>query len=113
MQRRWQPIATVPIKAGNLAGGQFVVYSVTVAGSSTLLQFGVDHAALASGVPDLERVGAHPGCGCQGLSPDSFARRRGASLTALPDRFLLHQGAIWNDTLVIFCSTIAVLTATA
>lgn len=48
-----QAIASVPIKAGNLAGGQFVVYSVTVAGSSTLLQFGVDHADLASGSPDL------------------------------------------------------------
>lgn len=47
------------------------------------------------------------------LPPHSFARRRGESLTALPDRFLLHQGAIWTDTLVIFCSTIAVLTATA
>jgi OmpA-OmpF porin, OOP family len=49
-----QPIASVPITAGNLAGGQFVVYSVTVAGSSTVLQFGVDHPDLASGSPDLE-----------------------------------------------------------
>jgi len=48
-----QPIASVPIKAGNLTGGQFVVYSVTVSGSSTLLQFGVDRPDLTSGGPDL------------------------------------------------------------
>jgi hypothetical protein len=41
-----------------------------------------------------------------------FARRRGVVLGTLPERFLLHQGAIWIATLIIFVSAIAVLTAT-